>query len=244
MGARSAGNPHAALRCGGGWKRGMAEILGHSQTKERDNGEPKLRPKPARQSSTLHETVSAGACVGVVIYGGVEGGAARPVKLRRPSFRCGRGTDGAAGGDNRPASSPPPSVRDARCGRGGHGSSSRARARGQRRRGPRQFRDSSPRQAVHRGRAASAPSARVVPPAISRGQARAGGRRARAKAAARLQPGSRTVGRGATERRRRLVDPRRYGGGTGSLRARSAAPVRSRQVAARGGGNVPAGLGP
>jgi len=31
----------------------MVEIVGHSQTKERDNGEPKLRPKPARQSSTL-----------------------------------------------------------------------------------------------------------------------------------------------------------------------------------------------
>ena len=28
-------------------------MLGHSQTKERDNREPKLRPKPARQSSTL-----------------------------------------------------------------------------------------------------------------------------------------------------------------------------------------------
>src|ERR1700731_3775640 len=31
----------------------MVEIVGHSQTKGRDNGEPKLRPKPARQSSTL-----------------------------------------------------------------------------------------------------------------------------------------------------------------------------------------------
>jgi hypothetical protein len=31
----------------------MVEIVGHSQTKERDNREPKLRPKPARQSSTL-----------------------------------------------------------------------------------------------------------------------------------------------------------------------------------------------
>src|ERR1019366_3865949 len=28
-------------------------MLGHSQTKGRDNREPKLRPKPARQSSTL-----------------------------------------------------------------------------------------------------------------------------------------------------------------------------------------------
>jgi len=53
MGARSAGNPHAALRRGGGWKRGTAEILGHSQTKGRANRENKLRPKPARQSSTL-----------------------------------------------------------------------------------------------------------------------------------------------------------------------------------------------
>src|SRR6266481_8698610 len=40
-------------RRGGGWKRGMVEIVGHSQTKGRDNREPKLRPKPARQSSTL-----------------------------------------------------------------------------------------------------------------------------------------------------------------------------------------------
>jgi hypothetical protein len=31
----------------------MVEIVGHSQTKGRDNREPKLRPKPARQSSTL-----------------------------------------------------------------------------------------------------------------------------------------------------------------------------------------------
>jgi len=53
MGARSAGNPHAALRRGGGWKRGTAEILGHSQTKGRANRGNKLRPKLARQSSTL-----------------------------------------------------------------------------------------------------------------------------------------------------------------------------------------------
>ena len=33
----------------------MAEMLGHSQTKGRANKEPKLRPKPARQSSTLPE---------------------------------------------------------------------------------------------------------------------------------------------------------------------------------------------
>jgi hypothetical protein len=31
----------------------MAEMLGHSQTKGRVNRESKLRPKPARQSSTL-----------------------------------------------------------------------------------------------------------------------------------------------------------------------------------------------
>ena len=31
----------------------MVEIVGHLQTKGRDNREPKLRPKPARQSSTL-----------------------------------------------------------------------------------------------------------------------------------------------------------------------------------------------
>src|SRR5258707_15244409 len=42
-------------RRGGGWKRGMVEIVGHSQTKGRDNREPKLRPKPARRSSTLPE---------------------------------------------------------------------------------------------------------------------------------------------------------------------------------------------
>src|SRR6202051_2186787 len=78
MGERSAGNSHAAFdvagagnvagsrylgrsrrasprpyRRGGGWRRGMVEIVGHSQTKGRDNREPKLRPKPARQSSTL-----------------------------------------------------------------------------------------------------------------------------------------------------------------------------------------------
>ena len=49
MGARSAGNPHAALRRGGGWKRGTAEILGHSQAKGRANRGNKLRPKPVRQ---------------------------------------------------------------------------------------------------------------------------------------------------------------------------------------------------
>src|SRR6516164_3266494 len=58
MGARSAGNPHAALRRGGGWKRGTAEILGHSQTKGRANRGNKLRPKPARQSSTLPMSVA------------------------------------------------------------------------------------------------------------------------------------------------------------------------------------------
>ena len=31
----------------------MVEIVGHSQTKERANGEPEHRPKPARQASTL-----------------------------------------------------------------------------------------------------------------------------------------------------------------------------------------------
>src|SRR5260370_16220545 len=78
MGERSAGNPHASFdvagagtvarsrylgrsrrasprpyRRGAGWRRGMVEIVGHSQTKGRDNREPKLRPKPARRSSTL-----------------------------------------------------------------------------------------------------------------------------------------------------------------------------------------------
>ena len=46
------------MRRGGDWKRGTVEIVGHSQTKGRDNGEPKLRPKPARQSSTLPLTGS------------------------------------------------------------------------------------------------------------------------------------------------------------------------------------------
>jgi hypothetical protein len=41
------------FRRGGAWKRGMVEIVGHSQTKERANGEPEHRPKPARQASTL-----------------------------------------------------------------------------------------------------------------------------------------------------------------------------------------------
>ena len=53
MGERSAGKPHAAFDVAGAWKRGTVEIVAHSQTKGRDNREPKLRPKPARQSSTL-----------------------------------------------------------------------------------------------------------------------------------------------------------------------------------------------
>src|SRR4030088_1957562 len=53
MGERRAGNLHAAFDVAGAWKRGTVEIVGHSQTKGRDNREPKLRPKPARQSSTL-----------------------------------------------------------------------------------------------------------------------------------------------------------------------------------------------
>src|SRR5665213_230577 len=37
------------------WKRSMAEITGHPQTKGRATGENKLRPKPPRHSSTLLE---------------------------------------------------------------------------------------------------------------------------------------------------------------------------------------------
>src|SRR6266481_3573176 len=52
-GGAQCGKSACCVRRGGGWKRGMVEIVGHSQTKGRDNREPKLRPKPARQSSTL-----------------------------------------------------------------------------------------------------------------------------------------------------------------------------------------------
>src|SRR5450631_4493120 len=52
-GGAKCGKSARCVRRGGDWKRGMVEIVGHSQTKGRDNGEPKLRPKPARQSSTL-----------------------------------------------------------------------------------------------------------------------------------------------------------------------------------------------
>src|SRR6267143_881896 len=52
-GGAQCGNSARCVRRGGDWKRGMVEIVGHSQTKGRDNREPKLRPKPARQSSTL-----------------------------------------------------------------------------------------------------------------------------------------------------------------------------------------------
>src|SRR5712664_2124059 len=52
-GGAQCGKSARCVRRGGGWRRGMVEIVGHSQTKGRDNREPKLRPKPARQSSTL-----------------------------------------------------------------------------------------------------------------------------------------------------------------------------------------------
>src|SRR5499427_6566850 len=52
-GGAQCGKSARCVRRGGGWKRGTAEILGHSQTKGRANRENKLRPKPARQSSTL-----------------------------------------------------------------------------------------------------------------------------------------------------------------------------------------------
>jgi hypothetical protein len=52
-GSAQCGKAACCVRRGGGRKCGTAEILGHSQTKGRDNGEPKPRPTPARQSSTL-----------------------------------------------------------------------------------------------------------------------------------------------------------------------------------------------
>src|SRR5260370_12131 len=52
-GGAQCGKSARCVRRGGDWKRGMVEIVGHSQTKGRDNREPKLQPKPARQSSTL-----------------------------------------------------------------------------------------------------------------------------------------------------------------------------------------------
>src|SRR5450631_737417 len=52
-GGAQCGKSARCVRRGGGWRRGMVEIVGHSQTKGRDNRESKLRPKPARQSSTL-----------------------------------------------------------------------------------------------------------------------------------------------------------------------------------------------
>src|SRR5271166_491860 len=55
-GERSARKSACCVRRGGGWKRGMAEMVCHSQPKERANREHKLRPKPARQSPTLPVT--------------------------------------------------------------------------------------------------------------------------------------------------------------------------------------------
>src|SRR5216684_7466574 len=52
-GGAQCGKSARCVRRGGSWRRGMVEIVEHSQTKGRDNREPKLRPKPARQSSTL-----------------------------------------------------------------------------------------------------------------------------------------------------------------------------------------------
>jgi hypothetical protein len=52
-GGAQCGKSACCVRRGGDWRRGMVEIVGHSQTKGRDNREPKLRPKPARQPSTL-----------------------------------------------------------------------------------------------------------------------------------------------------------------------------------------------
>src|SRR5262245_56716897 len=52
-GERNSGKSASCVRRGGGWKRGMVEMVRRSQPKGRANGEHKHRPKPARQSSTL-----------------------------------------------------------------------------------------------------------------------------------------------------------------------------------------------
>src|SRR6202034_1260779 len=52
-GERSARKSACCVRCGGGWKRGMVEMVWPSQTKARRNREHKHRPNPARQPSTL-----------------------------------------------------------------------------------------------------------------------------------------------------------------------------------------------
>ena len=46
-GGAQCGKSARCVRRGGDWKRGMVEMLGHSQTKGRDNREPKPRPTPA-----------------------------------------------------------------------------------------------------------------------------------------------------------------------------------------------------
>src|SRR5208337_836585 len=52
MGARSAGNPHAACDVAGAGNVARPR-WSNTRTKERANREHKLRPKPARQSPTL-----------------------------------------------------------------------------------------------------------------------------------------------------------------------------------------------
>src|SRR5208337_4615936 len=52
-GGAQCGKSASCVRRGGDRRRGTVEILRHSQTKERANRKLKLRPKPARLSSTL-----------------------------------------------------------------------------------------------------------------------------------------------------------------------------------------------
>jgi ferredoxin len=78
----------------GKWKRSTAEMVGHPQTKERDTGENKLRPKPPRHTSTLpivHNCTNCAACAGACP-------ARRAASFKLYSAlpradRCGSGTD-------------------------------------------------------------------------------------------------------------------------------------------------------
>src|SRR4030088_3535288 len=95
-GGAQCGKSARCVRRGGDWKRGMVEIVGHSQTKGRDNREPKLRPKPARQSSTL-------------LIGGIEETSASCEARYAPrSYPTGlpRALWSATGNSNRAASAP------------------------------------------------------------------------------------------------------------------------------------------
>jgi hypothetical protein len=185
----------------------------------------------------------AAVCFGVVIYGGVE-----PIQPdasgQRWRFRADREMDRAAGGDSRPASSQRPAARVVWCDREDRGSSRHARIGRRRRRGLQRSRDRSRRRAARRGRAGPAAGGRAAPPAMLPGRDQAGGQQAPARSAAQLRIGPRTVGRAATEHRRRRVDPRRYEGGARSLPARSAAPARFRQMVVQEGEAESQGSGP